>query len=210
MSFELASPLAGVVQVVMHVALGSASPSLPAWWQVAISGCRPTALSYNTLAPVGSANCPDWAGSGAVGGIGSYISWYTGSPNSMLVTAIAAVAAGRDLVPGVEYSLGTIGIGHSRTVGSGACSGCDTPVCILFSDVEIGPGPQGEAVRITQGANWSGSPIARWQNAYLTGTHPPGYDSAGLFFPGAVTQCVPYSTTSSRPSTWGAVKSLYR
>ena len=58
--------------------------------------------------------------------------------------------------------------------------------------------------------NWSGSPIARWQNAYLTGTHPPGYDSAGLFFPGAVTQCVPYSTTSSRPSTWGAVKSLYR
>lgn len=217
MSFELAGPLPNVIAITSRVTLASASPTLPAWWAFLTAGsCRQTALSYGTVAPPGSVNCIDWAAGGGVGGVASYIVTYTGLPNTRQVTAVMAVplAGAANLFAGTEYAVGSLDISHAKTVGTGACVGCATPVCLLFSDIEIetldangNPGPR---ARLTKGANYSGSAIASWQNSYILGSFPPGFNSAGIFFPAVITQCVPYDVTASRPSTWGQVKALYR
>jgi hypothetical protein len=216
MSFELAGPLPDVVGVEFNVTLASDGPFLPAWWVMASPGtCRPTALTYETLPPAGSVQCTTWGGAGILGGIGSYAPGYLGG-TTVLIKGVAAVSSvnTQDLASGIEYSLGSLVISHVRTVGAPPCPGCSTPVCILFSDVAItsqDPAHNPNVhTRLTHAANWSGSAIVGWQNGYIASSFPPGFDAAGVFFPAIITSCVPYSTTAARPSTWGAVKALYR
>lgn len=210
LSFELTEPKTRVQSLLFHVALTSASPTLPAWWSMMASGGCRTGLGFDASAPVGSSNCTDWAD-----GIFGSISDYTpSSPNSMVIFGGEAASVGqlRDLVPGVEYAVGAIAISRNKTVGAGSCGGCATPVCLLFSDLRIDstPATPGSRTWLTQGANYSGSAIAYWQGAYVQSVTPHRFDSGGFIVPAVITSCVPYSTTAAKPSTWGAVKSLYR
>lgn len=210
LSFELAAPIEDVVVVQYHVEVASASPTLPAWWSLNNqNGCRPFSIGFDGSVPPGTVNCTDWV-DGQFGDVWTDQN-YTLPANSALLLGgeVARVGDLKDLVPGVEYFIATIRLNHTKTVGDGACAGCTTPVCLLLSDVMIGTVPTSR-IWLTQGANWSGSAIASWQNSYITASDPPTYDATGAYSPGAITGCVPYSTTQAKASTWGAVKSLYR
>ena len=217
MSVELADPLSRVTGFEVDLVLTSATPVLPAWWNFKNPGsCRQAALSLSTLPAPTDVHCPDWSAGSAVGGIGSYTIGYSGSwPGAALVrAAIAAPSPGLDLSDGAEYFFGALTINHNKTVGTGACGGCATPVCLMISDVNVvhmnADGSPAPSLLLTHGANWLGSQIAGWQNGYVAAYWPYGHDSAGVPFDAVITSCVPYSTTAAKRQTWGAVKSLYR
>lgn len=210
LSLELDAPMADVAGMEFIVSLQTPGLTLPAWWLLRNPGsCRMTSSSFQTLPPAGSANCVDWGAGQSAGGIGAYTlnTINPGLPHAQFRCAVA-VPAPLVLQAGTEYFIGSIGIDHQKTVGTGACAGCDVPVCLAFDQVTlVSPSASGN-VLLTRGANYEGSRLAGWQNGYISSYYAAGW-SFNRFHPASYV-CVPYSVTHSRASTWGAVKSLYR
>ena len=103
-------------------------------------------------------------------------------------------------------------IDHAKTVGTGACTGCNEPVCIFLSRVSLfQQGQSMAAIHLERGANFLGSQYVTWQNAYPIDVHHE-CDPSVPFCARQYTAfgCVLAGPTSGRRSTWGAVKSLYR
>src|SRR5262249_15142091 len=109
------------------------------------------------------------------------------------------------LSPDVEYSAASFLISHRRTVGAGACAGCDVPVCLILQLVTIfTPDFQLDAY-LASGANGPTSQVATWQTgAVATNLRPEGAGSRAI-----IGDCV-LANTPTRAPTWGAVKALYR
>ena len=111
------------------------------------------------------------------------------------------------VTPGNEYFAFRLVLNHTKTVGS--CAGCDVPVCIAFGKAKItgaaavddftmwagGTGPRGGDCTVT------------WQGAFVN-----GYTSRqeGVISDFAELLCLHDDSSPTRPSTWGAVKALYR
>lgn len=215
-SFELGSDLPGVTGLEMYLDVRSTSSTVPAWWAFnapgGVIGCRGSALLASATMPPGSVNCADWAGGLAAGGLAAYrIGSFYGPSNARVITGFA-VAEPLDLVGGQEYFAMTLNLSHTKTVGTGACGGCDIPVCIFLQRINVVPGTA-RSVMLDRGANYSGSQYVRWQNGYPTNITPIceqlcSSPSGGL--PADLFDCVLATPTSSRTSTWGQVKSLYR
>jgi hypothetical protein len=214
-SFELASEMASPatgLEVYMNIA---SVGTLPAWWHFRNAGtCRQTSLSAVAVPPVAVVNCPDWSGGQGAGGIGAYQIGHRGPETAYLQGAFAVpLAAQASLQAGQEYFAFAIGINHAKTVGTGACAGCQAPVVVFLSAIRITTQVSAHNVMLTRGANWLGSQYVSWQHGYPTNvTHGCGMTFGGLgcAFPYVDFDVVPYDATSARPSTWGQVKSLYR
>jgi len=197
-SIELGVPIVGASGHEIVMDFGSASPTLPAWWQMRNTGtCRPTALGFNTVPP-GTANiCVDWGQGQANGGIGAYNIGTNGGPNTARLVAATAVpqTALQDLFPGQEYFICNVTINNLKTVGTPVCDGCLVPVCIVFNSNKVTT-PIAANDRIISGAtNDTDSNFALWQGgAGVTSLRGQGCPAA----------------TPSRNATWGTVKSLYR
>ena len=195
-SFELAQPLDLVVTVDVTLDIQSASAALPAWWQMRNFGtCRPAALAFDSDAPPGS-TCLDWTPEFTNSSISAYL--INSNPPSharFLATVALRSSDAAHLDPGREYFLFRLLISHEKTVGSGACAGCDVPVCLFLTRVSLQrQGYNVPAVHLDSGANGADSQYATWQVA------PTGPQSmCGVGPPVAI-----------RRSTWGAMKSLYR
>jgi hypothetical protein len=208
-SFVLASPMSDVSgnEIVVDIVAGSAG--LPAWWALRnIGSCRQTSLTQSLTPPAGSVNCTDWAGGFASGGIGAYNLGFFG-PNSARIVAATAVPASNlaSLAANVEYFSMSFLINHAKTVGTGACAGCNVPVCILFQSLNLVTPVSANNRKLYTGANYQGSQIALWQNAYATGVslNCPNNRPCETTF-----GCTTYDPTGTHGSTWGAVKALYR
>jgi hypothetical protein len=88
-------------------------------------------------------------------------------------------------------------------------------MCIFFSGLRVPAEVSGYRIALTRGANYSGSQYATWQQGYPTNIVTGG--CGGMTGDGRICQymqtsfgCVLATPTSSRGSTWGQVKSLYR
>ena len=210
LSFVVDQPIPNVSGMEMYLQLASESPTLPLWWSMKNAGtCRPTSLALLINTPLLYNNCVDW-GAGTLGaaGIGNYVIGAAG-PNTVTTAAASAVPQGLGLVlaPGVEYFVGTYQINHQKTVGTGACSGCQVAVCILFSHLRIYVDGGSTFYRaLTTPANTPNSQVATWQAGQIVSLQHDCF-SNGLCTNsfGCVTPPV-----SARNNTWGAVKSLYR
>jgi len=211
MSFVLDSDMADVSGQEVRILLQSASPSFPSWWAMKNAGsCRVSSMSFNTTLPPGSVNCVDWADGQASGGIGNYTIPFTG-PNSAILQVAVAVAPTNlpTLFADQEYFVANIVINHAKTVGTGACLGCDQPVCIVLDRMRITTPVLANNLTLINGANGPDSQFARWQGGHETDVTIVNCDGHNL---GCIHQftCVPATATAARGSTWGAVKSLYR
>ena len=176
-------PETDVPQVVGQQAtidLIAASSSLPAWWGFRNSGaCRSSSLSLNTVPDVTNLVCEDWSQSASVGGITSYTVGLSGPNTARLVTATSVTPGEvQDLVAGHEYFSFNLVINNSKTVGSGSCSGCDVPVCIALTQIQVTSSAPGASVTLTGPANETNSHFAGWQGGASV---PPG--SLGLCAP---------------------------
>lgn len=165
----------------------------PHWWNMRTGGCRaPSSLISNFDFTGGPGNCHDYWQGGAIGGIAM-------DPPAGSHTAIrlqCALPAGDPrigpIAEGTEvYSFKVI-INNARTVGLGACTGCQDGACLLLRSI---------ALFVPGGNITLASPATRahvtWQSATL-GTTP--------FGPVCFGDC----PTPTRAPTWGQIKSLYR
>lgn len=161
----------------------SASTNLPPWWSFKNAGtCRQASLSMNFVLPVTAANCIDWADGQSAGGIAAYNIGFTGSNKARLIAAVAVPqSALANLVTGQEYFSFNVVINSQKTVGTGACVGCDVPVTLVFGSFKVTTPVAANDVIMT----WptaANSNVATWQ-------------------------ALPVPT---RRDSWGAVKALYR
>ena len=212
MSVQLDAGLPSVSGMEIRVSLKSSAPALPAWWDFFNTGsCRQASLSFvshpSTVLP--AVNCADWnEGNGGGGAVAAYRVDEIG-PGSRVILIASAVPQStlEQLDPGTEYRVGMLSINHANTVGTAACGGCDTPVCILFTSLKITRPVGFGDLLLTQGANGVESQIVNWQSGQLQNlvNHCTGTFNCTTQF-----DCVNAGATASRRSTWGEVKALYR
>jgi hypothetical protein len=212
LSVQLDGSMPDVSGMEIRVSLKGSTPALPAWWDFFMAGsCRQTSLSFvsdpSPVLPPGS--CVDWnEGKNGAGGIGAYRVDEIGPGSRVLLIASAVPQSTLALLdPGTEYRVGLLRINHTKTVGTGACGGCDTPVCILFTSLKVTTPVAANDRLFTQGANGVSSQIVNWQNGQLLNlvNHCTGTFDCNTQF-----DCAGVGAVASRHSTWGAVKSLYR
>jgi len=166
---------------------GGIGPPIPAWWMFRNPGsCRRSALQVDFTPDPANQVCRAWNEGQLLGGIASYSIGFAGPSSARLIMGVAAGAGVLgSVVAGTEYSSFTLTISHVSSVGSGACSGCQTGMLLVFSSIQVStPQVIGQPgfIKLSGPLNGVDSNFALWQ----------GYP-------------VPTRTT-----TWGAVKSLYR
>ena len=212
-SFVVDQQIQDIAAVEMFLDIASESPALPAWWSMKNAGtCRPTALSFTVTPPnPASAVCFDWSNGLASAGIGYYNIGVAG-PNTVKMAAVAAVPQGLGLVAdaGVQYFTGSFRISHTKTVGLGACTGCQVPVCILYSYLRLYVNTGGSTTIhrvLNTPANTPNSQVATWQSGQVLGLQPNCDPFTGVCSASFICATQP---VDSRRNTWGAVKSLYR
>jgi hypothetical protein len=212
MSFVLDNPVADLSGVEIRMIIVPASPTLPSWWQMKNVGtCRPTSLTMNLVLPPGSVNCVNWGNEAAMaGGIGAYTVSSQPGPNTAVVQMIGAVPASdlATIEAGQEYFAGTLVINHAKSVGVGACAGCDVPTCIVVDRMRLTTPVFGNDVTLLDPAFGSDSNFARWQNGQETNVQLVNCE--GHNFGCYHSFSCELSSTPTRNATWGAVKSLYR
>lgn len=170
--------------------LQSAGSTLPAWWQFKNAGsCRQASLTVNFVANAGNLACVDeFSGAGA-GGIGAYTVSASNPNRARLTVAIAVPASSiTPVVAGTEYFAMNLLISNAKTVGTGSCAGCSTPVCLVLNSIKL---TQPVGVGDVLIGNPAGNNAITWQGGAIDG--------------GGCPAAVP-----TRNTTWGAVKSLYR
>src|SRR6266542_3479081 len=107
-------------------------PALPPWWQYQTGGCRQNSIQVSFAPPVTSSACLDPAPAG--GGIAYEYPYGNGARLrftwALFYPTLTALA-------GQEVFAFQLHIGRAGTVGSPACAGCNTPVCIGWGWAEI-------------------------------------------------------------------------
>ena len=197
-SFVPAWDIANVSGLEIVINLASASPTLPAWWQFKNAGtCRQLSLSASPVpADPTVTNCPDWGAGGQAGGLAAYAIGLFGPNSARILLAWAVPPQSLRFLSGRhEYFAQKLAIDHAKTVGTGACAGCTTPVCIVLQSVNMTTPNFANDRWLTGPANQTDSDYATWQGGLGVGS-PLG------------TGCP--AATPTRRRSWGEVKALYR
>jgi hypothetical protein len=197
-------------EVIVDVLTSSAA--LPSWWEFRNPGsCRLTSLGMNAVLPGGSVHCTDvWQGN-AAGGVATYNLHYFSQPNRPRILFAVAVPADHlgTAQAGHEYFSMNMTINNQKTTGTGSCTGCTTPVCLLVTSIKITQ-PVGVGDVTLYDPLGPNSNAAAWQGGSPATVFTPPDTTTGHLIPGnwQIASCgLP---TPARNQTWGAIKSLYR
>ena len=145
-SFALASDMANVIGIEARVDITALADSLPAWWRFqGPNACRAAFSASFVFDSDPNSNCTDTFGSQATGAVAAVHTYWTtpqvpgGNPATARALLVAAVpgSMAQDLSAGVEYHGFRLILSAIKTVGSEACSGCSTPVCITLSAIKV-------------------------------------------------------------------------
>ena len=160
-------------------------PALPDYWHVEPAGCSSNRAVFSPEPVTGSCD-PMWLGL-AVGGI-SRVEWPVGGdPRRMRVRIVNSVPEPASSTGGTASPLFALAFTRSRTVGTGACAGCLTPVAFWL-----------RSVRLVRGVAGSGEITA-----------PDLMLSAPALSSTAFWQQVT-GATEAIPTSWGRIKTTYR
>jgi len=204
-SFELSAPFAQVAAAEMKVNIVASSATLPSWWLYNVGACRGSTSFAASGSTPGSVNCADWASGAADHAIPFYEFHGPNWARMDWVSAVQALENAANLQPNQEYWVFQMTINHAKTVGTGACAGCETPVCINFERLKLSDSG-GISLLLDQGANTDNSRFVTWQGGAVQNVHTSCGPNMGCV---TLYDCA-NSVTPTRGSTWGAVKSLYR
>jgi hypothetical protein len=180
-SFVLDSDLAAMSGDELVVEVVAATATLPDWWRLINAGsCRQTSLAITAYD--NGLICRDPFEMTASMNIAAYQLGVPG-PNSARLLCVNGITpnATVGLLALQEYSVARWIIFNQKSVGTGSCSGCDTPVTITFTQARILDGAGNIAATLNTPTSPS-SNVITWQ-------------------------ALP---TPTRSSTWSAVKSLHR
>lgn len=184
-SFRMAYPVSnfGGVEILIEVRVGAAT--LEDWWQFAPGGCREGALRLDVPGAVQGCATP-WSGAGVSAG---YTIETTAVPTEFHIRAVGMRDVAGPLRPTTLYKALALELSAARTVdtGDGACAGCESPACFTIRSAVVRDGNGAPITTLDQDVRiW-----CTWQGGGFGAGCPPGWVPA-------------------RPSTWGAIKSLYR
>ena len=182
-SFVAPIPLPQFVGMTSNIRFQSNDPALPNWWRMGAGECRSNGWgAVGSPANAGLVECADPWGTGSfIGGV-THLSG-DGGPNRARIVADLATDIPQQLAAGVEYYGEAITMTVLRTTGTGSCAGCLSGGCLILESIElfqVAGSPGGDVITLR---NPSGNAIIDWQGG-----------------------CV----TSSKSSSWGQVKTLYR
>ncbi|MFM8559493.1 MAG: hypothetical protein ACKOC6_07810 [bacterium] len=195
-SFLSPQTLTNVTRCEAIVDIAVPGSALPAWWQMGAAGCRSGAVSMDVTMDPSNLACEDWSGGLAAGSLTSYQTGVRGSNTARVIMSSEVPAANAQMfIAYVEYFLYNLRIQHSASTGTGACAGCSTPACIIFSCLNVTRSGSTAPVTIFSATNATDSNYSTWQGG-------------GAPTVGGVTGCP--AATPTRNTTWGAVKSMYR
>lgn len=206
-SFELDSTLASIKDLECNLWYSTAIGTPGSWWQFKNVGtCRRNALTLTASNPAPGEACADWATVPALGTFVSVIPNYSGSglTRLMLVSSSASTAT---LVPGQEYFALRLTISHASTVGTAACGGCTTPVCLGVEGLYLTDSGgrrhdiATETAHLSSVASWQGSSPSSYF-IHTTGATPSQNRDLRIL------ECA--AAVPTRNHTWGAIKSLYQ
>lgn len=155
-----------------------AESDMPGWWTMWGNGsCRPGAATFSADVSA-ETDCDDpWQGN-ATGGFGLR----SLDDRGLLLAITMAVprTAPVSISGGQTYAFFRITIQHTRSMGAGACAGCNTPACITLESAllyphreEMNPGsPDPRLVELTEGIAGVGGAgnIVTWQGGTPTCT----------------------------------------
>lgn len=205
-----------VMEATLDLMSSQSTPTtLQPWWQTFNSGtCRQSAViasaDFTTLPHT---QCLDpWEGN-AAGGISLFQtpSGATGDPRSARIRVAFALPFPVPVSAGFDYDAFKLRINASKTVGAGACSGCDIPVCIGLSYIRLYADGMSTSVELLTQAQTN--QFISWQcGATTAGGHdePPG----GSFHDLIPILCTANSggcaATPVKSVTWGRIQAHYR
>jgi hypothetical protein len=192
-SFAISADMPNFVGVEVIIDGQVDAANVPDWWQLYNTGaCRQTGISSSadfTGSP--AVGCTDPFGNLAAGGIGAWQTETYPPPLPLNVPAANRVRLKvaytlvdpNPLTAGVEYYAVKATVTYAKTVGTGACVGCDVPMTIVLNGIKAAPLP-GTFEWVT---NELHNRCIKWQNS-----------------------TVDCALVPARSRTWGQVKSLYR
>src|SRR5262249_13772516 len=110
---------------------------IPPWWSFASGGCRALRLSASSDFTTGFESCADpWLGQGVAA-----VTYQPNVPlpNMARIRAQCAVAEANaiEVVEGTQYYDFPLLVNNAKTIGAGACGGCDPGNCILIQTVKL-------------------------------------------------------------------------
>ena len=171
------------IGIYMEAITNAPSTLVPDWWKLGAGECRPASLTMSMDASVLGGACADPVASLGGGGVGSY----SEAADRASLNAAWAVADMVPLLAADENFACQFRINAAKTVGTGLCAGCATPLTWALNRIEVGY--QGEAAQdVLDFVIPGGNQCLRWQNGAAPCSAP-----------------IP-----ARNTTWGQVKSLYR
>src|SRR5262245_30920823 len=163
-SFELPVDVPGVSGLEIAMDIAPTSELLPAWWEfVTVGTCRAASLTLLAVPPVPPTACADLLGDGAGGGFGTFHIGFDGPNIVRLTAAIATPAPYPDATLETDYFGFALVIRNQKTVGAGACAGCDVPVCVGLAEIRV------LSVDFANDVDLLGGPESgvTWQGAHL-------------------------------------------
>ncbi|HKQ58535.1 MAG TPA: hypothetical protein VJY35_11765 [Candidatus Eisenbacteria bacterium] len=190
LSFDPGFFIAQLVGGNPFIDIEAAGTNLPDWWQFKNTfGCRTLGMTAPSITP---ASCFDtWKGQDAPAVVGYLVTFNTPSMPANRARLIGSVAIPRSAAvqstAGTEYHLMALRINNSKTLGTGACSGCATQVCLSFPLLSLSEAPATTYYLDTPLYNG----YITWQDGGATGNGCAG-------------------ATPAVNRTWGQLKSIYR
>lgn len=189
-SFVLDDDMDNFIGIEAKVDISTADDSLPVWWRVSGPNICRNALSatFGFIADPNTSCFDPWSGAGTGGLAGYHTYWTTpqvpeGNPSTAQAVIVAAVPGTSpiQLTAGTEYYGFKFTVSLTKTVGSGSCDGCSTPVCLTLSQIKA-VGSDNTEQLLTDAIT---SSTVTWQSAESC--------------PGAI---------ASQSVTWGQIRSL--
>ncbi len=177
---------------------------MPPWWSYRNAGsCRTSAMQASIDAASASlTRCEDYWSFAGAGGIASYDPMYRGGGDRAIIRLVFAVPT---TVAGPvdatrEYYACIVRFTRDKTVGTGSCAGCSTPMGLRLQEVRltqpVGLGDYRLTTPVTLTPDYDSS-IATWQHGSFRHWNAPQFWACPAAVP-------------VRNSTWGAIKAQYR
>lgn len=178
--------------------LAVAGGSVPDWWRFRASGsCRASSLNTSPAPPATAVACLDWASGAGFAAVTAYTVGFLGPSSAHIsVSSLPVPSIPAELTGGQEYFAFSLLINNLKTVGTGACAGCDLGACIGLKAIQLNVSSPVGTVTLFPSA--SDDRLATWQGG------------AGVVFEKFAGYIICPLATPTRNSTWSAVKSLYR
>jgi hypothetical protein len=192
-SFNAPSDFNNFVGATTELIIGT-NGALPPWWRMeAGTGCTGragigmTSVDGANFAGVGCENT--WAVFTTPNlTLNNYESNYGANPaRARFIADLARSDTGIPLAPGSEQVANLIQLSVARSTGTGVCTGCQEPACLVTLRMNIVDGVAGE-FREEGTAPYA---FVTWHGGAITGGGCP-------------------NATPTKNATWGSVKSLYR